>query len=102
MSLKNTRLAELQQHVGQQVTVHAWVTNLRSSGKIAFAVLREDLGEADAAMELYEDVLRRDPASVPARLNRGTLLLKLRRPLEAGEFADFGDDRHRRDQRDPA
>src|SRR5687768_12956549 len=50
MSLKNTRLADLQQHVGQQVTVHAWVTNLRSSGKIAFAVLRDGGGVAQAVI----------------------------------------------------
>lgn len=49
----------------------------------ALAVLREDLGEPDAAMELYESALRCDPACVPARLNRGTLLLRQQRPLEA-------------------
>src|SRR5687768_5055393 len=50
MSLKNTRLADLQQHVGQQVTVHSWVTHLRSSGKIAFAVLRDGTGIAQAVV----------------------------------------------------
>ena len=50
MSLRNTRLADLQQHVGQQVTVHGWVTNLRSSGKIAFAVLRDGGGVAQAVI----------------------------------------------------
>src|SRR5215210_7677854 len=48
MSLRNTRLAELTRHVGQNVTAHAWVTHLRSSGKIAFAVLRDGSGVAQA------------------------------------------------------
>src|SRR5207237_5779789 len=50
MSLRNTRLAELGKHVGQTVTVHAWVTHLRSSGKIAFAVLRDGSGVAQAVI----------------------------------------------------
>src|SRR5688500_15332817 len=50
MSLRNTRLAELRQHVGQTVTVHAWVTHLRSSGQVAFAVLRDGSGVAQAVV----------------------------------------------------
>jgi asparaginyl-tRNA synthetase len=50
MSLRNIRLAELGKHVGQSVTVHAWVTHLRSSGKIAFAVLRDGSGLAQAVV----------------------------------------------------
>jgi len=38
------RIAELPAHIGQQVLVRAWVTHLRSSGKIAFAVLRDGTG----------------------------------------------------------
>jgi asparaginyl-tRNA synthetase len=38
------RLAELPTHVGQSVTVRAWVTHVRSSGKIAFAELRDGTG----------------------------------------------------------
>ena len=38
------RLAELPAHAGQQVLVRAWVTHVRSSGKIAFAVLRDGTG----------------------------------------------------------
>src|SRR4029078_626222 len=38
------RLAELPAHAGQTVVVRAWVTHLRSSGKIAFAVLRDGTG----------------------------------------------------------
>jgi asparaginyl-tRNA synthetase len=38
------RIAELPAHAGQTVVVRAWVTHLRSSGKIAFAVLRDGTG----------------------------------------------------------
>jgi asparaginyl-tRNA synthetase len=38
------RIAELPAHAGQPVTLRAWVTHLRSSGKIAFAVLRDGTG----------------------------------------------------------
>ena len=48
MSLENTRLAELPDHVGKRIVVHAWVTHLRSSGKVAFAVLRDGSGVAQA------------------------------------------------------
>ena len=37
-------IAELPAHAGQPVVVRAWVTHLRSSGKIAFAVLRDGTG----------------------------------------------------------
>jgi asparaginyl-tRNA synthetase len=38
------RIAELPDHAGETVTVRAWVTHVRSSGKIAFAVLRDGTG----------------------------------------------------------
>ena len=50
MTLVNTRLAQLGQHVGKTVTVHAWVTHVRSSGKIGFAVLRDGSGVAQAVV----------------------------------------------------
>ena len=50
MTLSNTRLSQLGQHVGKSVTLHAWVTHLRSSGKIAFAVLRDGSGVAQAVI----------------------------------------------------
>ncbi|HTI63237.1 MAG TPA: amino acid--tRNA ligase-related protein, partial [Gemmatimonadaceae bacterium] len=37
-------IAELSSHVGQTVTVRGWVTHVRSSGKIAFAVVRDGTG----------------------------------------------------------
>src|SRR4051812_18380119 len=48
MALHNIRLAQLPDHVGETVTTHAWVTHVRSSGKIAFAVLRDGSGVAQA------------------------------------------------------
>jgi asparaginyl-tRNA synthetase len=42
------RIAELSAHVGEAVTVRAWVTHVRSSGKIAFAALRDGSGTAQA------------------------------------------------------
>ncbi|MBM4194255.1 MAG: asparagine--tRNA ligase [Gemmatimonadetes bacterium] len=38
------RISELPNHVGQSVTVRGWVTHLRSSGKIAFIVMRDGTG----------------------------------------------------------
>ena len=37
-------IAELSAHVGQTVTVRGWITHVRSSGKIAFAVVRDGTG----------------------------------------------------------
>ncbi|MBW7932679.1 MAG: asparagine--tRNA ligase [Gemmatimonadaceae bacterium] len=38
------RIGELSQHTGQTVTVRGWVTHLRSSGKVAFIVMRDGSG----------------------------------------------------------
>ena len=43
-SVPFVRIAELPAHAGQPVVVRAWVTHVRSSGKIAFAVLRDGTG----------------------------------------------------------
>ena len=48
MPLTYARIAELPAHDGQPVTVRAWVTHVRSSGKVAFAVLRDGTGVAQA------------------------------------------------------
>ena len=42
------RLSELSAHAGQQVVVRAGVTHVRSSGKVAFAALRDGTGVAQA------------------------------------------------------
>ena len=38
------RISELSSHAGQSVTVRGWVTHLRSSGKVAFVVMRDGTG----------------------------------------------------------
>ncbi len=38
------RIVELPAHAGQPVVIRGWVTHVRSSGKIAFAVLRDGTG----------------------------------------------------------
>src|SRR5436305_773335 len=38
------RISELKDHVGQAVTIRGWVTHVRSSGKVAFAVIRDGTG----------------------------------------------------------
>ena len=42
------RIADLRGYVGSTVTLHGWVTHLRSSGKVAFAVVRDGTGIAQA------------------------------------------------------
>jgi asparaginyl-tRNA synthetase len=42
------RIAELRDHVGQTVTVRGWITHVRSSGKVAFAVIRDGTGVMQA------------------------------------------------------
>ena len=40
----SARIAELAAHVGRPATVYGWVTHLRSSGKVAFVVMRDGSG----------------------------------------------------------
>src|SRR3954464_829296 len=44
------RIAELRDYAGQVVTVRGWVTHLRSSGKVAFAVVRDGTGIMQAVL----------------------------------------------------
>ena len=44
MTSSTVRIADLGGHVGTVVTVRGWVTHLRSSGKVAFVVLRDGSG----------------------------------------------------------
>jgi asparaginyl-tRNA synthetase len=44
------RINELHAHLGAVVTVRGWVTHLRSSGKIAFLVVRDGLGTVQAVL----------------------------------------------------
>jgi asparaginyl-tRNA synthetase len=49
-SPRTTRIADLPRHVGETVTVRGWVTHLRSSGKVAFVVLRDGSGILQAVL----------------------------------------------------
>ncbi|MEA3246523.1 MAG: asparagine--tRNA ligase [Gemmatimonadota bacterium] len=42
--MQSVRISDLPSHVGQSVTVRGWVSHLRSSGKIAFIVMRDGTG----------------------------------------------------------
>ncbi|MTD30035.1 asparagine--tRNA ligase [Planomicrobium sp. YIM 101495] len=42
--MKKITIAEMAQHVGETVTIGAWIANKRSSGKIAFLQLRDGSG----------------------------------------------------------
>ena len=44
MTLASTRISGLNSEVGRTVTVRGWVTTVRSSGKVAFLVLRDGTG----------------------------------------------------------
>jgi len=55
------RIAELREHVGQTVTIRGWVTHVRSSGKVAFAVIRDGTGimqavfvKAEVPVEIWD------------------------------------------------
>src|SRR3569833_3527828 len=45
------RIAELRAHVGQTATVRGWGTHVRSSGKVAVAVIRDGTGIMQAVFE---------------------------------------------------
>jgi asparaginyl-tRNA synthetase len=42
--MQSVRITELSNHSGKTVTVRGWVTHLRSSGKVAFIVVRDGTG----------------------------------------------------------
>ncbi|HEU4632267.1 MAG TPA: asparagine--tRNA ligase [Gemmatimonadaceae bacterium] len=50
MTFPYARVGELADHVGATVTVQGWVTHLRSSGKIAFIVVRDGTGIVQAVL----------------------------------------------------
>ncbi|HUF27151.1 MAG TPA: asparagine--tRNA ligase [Gemmatimonadaceae bacterium] len=50
MASTYARIADLHGHVGSGVTVRGWVTHLRSSGKVAFIVLRDGTGTLQAVL----------------------------------------------------
>jgi asparaginyl-tRNA synthetase len=52
--MSSARVLELSDHVGSSVTVRGWVTHTRSSGKIAFIVLRDGTGYLQAVLSKKE------------------------------------------------
>ena len=50
MSLQYARIAELPLHAGEIVRVRGWVNHLRSSGKVAFVVMRDGTGLLQAVV----------------------------------------------------
>ena len=54
MQATKTTIRQLSQHVGQTVTLSGWVYNTRSSGKIAFVILRDGTGQCQCVIEKNE------------------------------------------------
>ncbi len=50
MTFPYVRIADVAPHAGSVVTLQGWVTHLRSKGKIAFVVLRDGTGIAQAVL----------------------------------------------------
>ena len=50
MTLPYARIAELSAHAGLEVRVRGWVTHLRSSGKVAFIVMRDGSGSLQCVL----------------------------------------------------
>ena len=48
------RISELREHVGETVTLRGWVVTTRSSGKIAFLVLRDGTGSVQGVLSKKE------------------------------------------------
>lgn len=62
MSHPSSRIADLHLHVGTTVTVRGWVTHVRSSGKVAFVVMRDGSGTLQCVLvksQLSEEVWER-------------------------------------------
>jgi asparaginyl-tRNA synthetase len=50
MTLPNTRIDELHRFAGQRICVRGWVTHVRSSGKVAFVIVRDGSGTMQAVL----------------------------------------------------
>ncbi|MEE8192578.1 MAG: asparagine--tRNA ligase [Gemmatimonadales bacterium] len=51
---ETTRISELPNHVGEEVSIRGWVMTTRSSGKIAFVVLRDGTGYVQGVVSKQE------------------------------------------------
>jgi asparaginyl-tRNA synthetase len=54
MQSESTRIAVLRDHAGENVRVRGWITHIRSSGKIAFAVVRDGSGVVQTVVSRKE------------------------------------------------
>ena len=54
MQSESTRIVELRDHAGENVRVRGWITHVRSSGKIAFAVVRDGSGVVQTVVNKRE------------------------------------------------
>ena len=68
MAETTPRIADVRDHVGQVVTIRGWVTHVRSSGKIAFAIVRDGTGIMQAVF-----VKTQLPATIWERFKELTL-----------------------------
>ena len=50
MAIPQHYIAQLSRHVGEEVTLHGWLYNKRSSGKVAFLVVRDGTGLCQCVM----------------------------------------------------
>ena len=50
MTVPTSRIVDLHTHAGTTATVRGWVTHLRSSGKVAFIVMRDGTGTLQAVL----------------------------------------------------
>ncbi len=53
-----TRIQDLQQHVGQQVTLQGWAYRVRAGGKVAFLLVRDGSGLCQCVVEKQPDTER--------------------------------------------
>jgi asparaginyl-tRNA synthetase len=60
MSLTRSTIEELSGHAGEEIELLAWVRNFRSSGKIAFLILRDGTSLPDGTPEVQAVVSRGD------------------------------------------
>ena len=50
MTVPTSRIVDLHSHAGASATVRGWVTHLRSSGKVAFIIMRDGTGTLQAVV----------------------------------------------------
>ena len=50
MTVPTSLIVDLHNHAGLSATVRGWVTHLRSSGKVAFIVMRDGTGTLQAVV----------------------------------------------------